>query len=179
MLETPVLWIRMPIIWACGSVSYYVRTRTRCISISKSDLEQDFFLTGSGFLIKKMQAFVDHRTPSWFELIYDIVLITYISWSEINAHVRSDIGYLICLRHLFRSRAVTNLIFFLLFKMTISLHTCATSSELPVCILIAWFMIPPPFNTDTDSYQNPSWIQISIMVKAIGKISITVWRVYT
>ena len=32
--------------------------------------------------------------------------------SEIVAHVGSDIGYLICLRHLIRSRAVTNQFFF-------------------------------------------------------------------
>ena len=33
--------------------------------------------------------------------------------SEIGAHVRSDLGYQICLRHLFGSRVVTNRIFFL------------------------------------------------------------------
>ena len=32
--------------------------------------------------------------------------------SEIGAHVRSNLDYLIFLKHLFRSRAVTNLIFF-------------------------------------------------------------------
>ena len=36
-------------------------------------------------------------------------------------HMRSDLGYLICLRHLFNSRSVTNLIF----------YTCATCSKLP------------------------------------------------
>ena len=31
---------------------------------------------------------------------------------EIGAHVQSDLGQQICLMHLFRSRAVTNLIYF-------------------------------------------------------------------
>ena len=40
-------------------------------------------------------------------LVRQIVLILY-GKSEIGAHVRSDLGYLICLSHLIRSRAVTN-----------------------------------------------------------------------
>ena len=39
---------------------------------------------------------------------------------EIGAHARSNLSYLICLRYLFRSRAVTNRIFFL----QIFLHAC-------------------------------------------------------
>ena len=44
--------------------------------------------------------------------------------SEMNAHVRSNLCYFICFRHLIRSGAVTNRIFFLF-------HACATCSELP------------------------------------------------
>ena len=47
-------------------------------------------------------------------------------YSEIGAQVRSDLGYLICLRHLFKSRTVTNLK-----ESHIFLHTCAKCSELP------------------------------------------------
>ena len=45
--------------------------------------------------------------------------------SEIRAHGRSGFGYLICLRHLFGSKAVTNLIFWLkrdLFSFTFAQH---------------------------------------------------------
>ena len=45
--------------------------------------------------------------------------------SEIGAHVWSNLCYLICLRHLIRSKTVTNLIF------PIFLHACATCSKLP------------------------------------------------
>ena len=44
--------------------------------------------------------------------------------SEIRAQVRNNLCYLICLMHLIRSRAVTDLILFFL------LHMCATFSEL-------------------------------------------------
>ena len=50
--------------------------------------------------------------------------------SEIGAHVRSKLGFRICLRHLIRSRLVTNRIFFSA-KRPIFLHACATCSELP------------------------------------------------
>ena len=56
--------------------------------------------------------------------------------SEIGAHVRSDLCYLICLRHLIKPSSVTNRIFFL----PIFLHTCATYSELPFKPLI-WIRI--------------------------------------
>ena len=36
--------------------------------------------------------------------------------SEIGAHVRSNLGHIICLRHLFRSRTVTNRTIFFLGK---------------------------------------------------------------
>ena len=45
---------------------------------------------------------------------------------EIGAHVWSDIGYLICSRHLTIPRTVINLGFF-----RKDLHTCATCSLLP------------------------------------------------
>ena len=41
--------------------------------------------------------------------VSSMVLILW--WKEISAHVRSNIFYLICLRHLIRSRAVANRIF--------------------------------------------------------------------
>ena len=46
----------------------------------------------------------------------------------------SFIVYLICLRHLFRSRSVTNLIDFL-FKRPVFFHTFATYSELQYNIM--------------------------------------------
>ena len=73
-------------------------------------------------------------------------------YSEIGAHVCtvqcSDLGHLICLRHLIRSRAVTILIFS---AKTIFIHTCTTCFELPSYIrtmvgtkihMIAWFKDP-------------------------------------
>ena len=51
-------------------------------------------------------------------------------FSEICAHVRSDLCYLISLRHWYRSGAVTNR-FLSLQKRPIYLHTCAPCSELP------------------------------------------------
>ena len=50
--------------------------------------------------------------------------------SDIGARVRSNLCYLICLGHLVRSRAFTNL-FFLLRKDIVFLHACAICSELP------------------------------------------------
>ena len=49
---------------------------------------------------------------------------------EIKAQVLTDLGYLICIRHLFRSRGVTNLNL-LFHKRLIFLHTFATCSNLP------------------------------------------------
>ena len=48
---------------------------------------------------------------------------------ESGARVRSNFFYLICLGHLFRSRADTNRIFFS--EKTFFLYACATCSELP------------------------------------------------
>ena len=50
--------------------------------------------------------------------------------SKIGAPVRSNLCYLICLRHLIRSVTVANLIVFLQIRH-IFLHTCAACSELP------------------------------------------------
>ena len=47
----------------------------------------------------------------------------------IDERVRSNLCYLICLRHLIRSREVTNPIIFR--KIRIFHHTCAICSELP------------------------------------------------
>ena len=47
---------------------------------------------------------------------------------EIGARVWIDLGYLICVRRLFRSRGIKHLLFQ---KRLIILHTCATCFELP------------------------------------------------
>ena len=51
--------------------------------------------------------------------------------SEVGTHVWSDLGYLNCLRHLFRSTEVTK-------KRPHLRHTCAASSDLPsyICTMI-------------------------------------------
>ena len=52
--------------------------------------------------------------------------------SETGVRVWSEIGYLTCLRHLFRSRVATIKIeFFSLKKRYFFLHTCASCSKLP------------------------------------------------
>ena len=48
--------------------------------------------------------------------------------SHVSAHLRSNPCYLICLRPLIRSRAVTLWIFFYPEKKPIILHACATCS---------------------------------------------------
>ena len=62
-----------------------------------------------------------HHTPAWV-LILD-------GNSARGGHVRSDVCYLICLRHLFRLGTHTNMIFFQ--KNSVFLYMCATRSELP------------------------------------------------
>ena len=49
--------------------------------------------------------------------------------SEIDVHVWSNLCYVICFRHLFRSRAVSNISFFLQYTPIVR-HTWATSSNL-------------------------------------------------
>ena len=63
------------------------------------------------------------------EYIRTMVLILYGN-SDIGAHVRSKVCCWICLRHMVRSKAVTNLIF-LPAKKTIFLHTYTTYSKSP------------------------------------------------
>ena len=62
-------------------------------------------------------------------IIKTMVLILEGNW-EIDAHVRSNLCYSICLWHLIRLRAVTNRTFFSLFE-NILFHACATYSEIP------------------------------------------------
>ena len=50
-------------------------------------------------------------------------------YSEVGAHVRRNLCYLICLRHLIRVRAVKNRIFPQ--KRHIFIRACAPCSELP------------------------------------------------
>ena len=49
--------------------------------------------------------------------------------SEIGAQVERNLSYWTCLRHLFRSSAVTNRVF--LSEKTYFFHACAAFSELP------------------------------------------------
>ena len=77
--------------------------------------------------------------------------------SEIVAHVRSKHCYLICLRHLIRSRTVTNRIVFSP-KRRIFLHACATCSELPSTLS------PMPYTRQakvTKSHESLMWRQIN------------------
>ena len=62
------------------------------------------------------------------------MIIIFESNPEIGAHVRSKLCYLIGSRHLLRSRAVTNQIFFSL-KRTNFLHACAAFYKLPSNII--------------------------------------------
>ena len=59
--------------------------------------------------------------------VQDIVLILD-GISEIDAHVRNILGYLICIRHLIRARVITNWMFLSDFFFV---HACATCSESP------------------------------------------------
>ena len=54
---------------------------------------------------------------------------TYIRWSEIGGQVRMIFCYFIWIRHSIRSRIVTNWIFSP--KIPITIHACATCSDLP------------------------------------------------
>ena len=67
------------------------------------------------------------NTNYWSHYIISLVLILYGN-SGMGAHLWSDLSYLICLRHLLRSRAVTK-IDFCSPKRPIYLHTCAMCFE--------------------------------------------------
>jgi len=60
--------------------------------------------------------------------------------SEIGTHVKSNLCYLICLRHLIRSRVVTNRNLVFSLKRFFFLHACATWFELPstVSMTLIW-----------------------------------------
>ena len=78
--------------------------------------------TVSNFVIQLyVFLFLSHQT---------MVLIFIDGKSEIGVQLRRNICYLVSLRHLIRSRAVTNLILFSPLR-PIFLHACATCSELP------------------------------------------------
>ena len=68
--------------------------------------------------------------------------------SEKGAQERSNLYYLICLRHLIRSRAVTNWLFFSP-KRPICLHAWATYSILPsnINLKVPWVYIDLIFGT--------------------------------
>ena len=53
--------------------------------------------------------------------------------SEIIAYLWSDLGYLICLTHLFRSSSATNMILYFRIRPFLR-YTCTTCSELPSSI---------------------------------------------
>ena len=79
------------------------------------------------------------RLPLVLSLCF-MVLILEVN-SEIGVNVWSDLGYLIWLRRLFRSRAVTNQYFFLSIR-PIFRHTCATCSGLPSLSLFPLSIFP-------------------------------------
>ena len=68
-----------------------------------------------------------------------------------GAHVRSNLSYLICFRHLIRSKAVTNMIFFSP-KRPIFFHACATCFELPSHIRT--MHAAPDSDTGTENLNN-------------------------
>ena len=83
---------------------------------------ETFFCEEKAQLLKSTKMLSNFVTMVWICL-----WIKYIYGSlEIDEYVRSQLYYLICLRHLIRSIAVTNRIF----CSPIFLQTCATSSEL-------------------------------------------------
>ena len=63
---------------------------------------------------------------------FNNIIVLILDWNseKMCARRMGDIGKLVCLRHLFRSKAVTNLTFFSA-KKPIVLHTCTKYSELP------------------------------------------------
>ena len=66
----------------------------------------------------------------------DLVMVLILDGnSDISAHFWSEIGALICLRHLFRSTAVADLKS--ISKRPVCLHTGATIAELPSDIVTA------------------------------------------
>ena len=60
--------------------------------------------------------------------------------SEIDAHIRSNLCYLIWLRHLMRSRAVTNRFFFSP-RIPFFLQMCATCSKIPSTMNTSLFTV--------------------------------------
>ena len=83
-----------------------------------------------------------------FGLLKDPLMV--LIWNgncEIGAQVRGSICYLICLRHLIRSRTVTNPFFYP--KRPIFLHACAKSSEWPsyICTMVTTNLTTGPLTS--------------------------------
>ena len=75
------------------------------------------------------------KKPIWCcPFLLRCILIILDGNSEIGSQGRSNLGYLICLRHLFGPRAVKNLVFFF-YKKTCFLHAGARCSELPSYVI--------------------------------------------
>ena len=89
---------------------------------------------GTEHVTQALQA-LNRLSVNFNHLLYSMVHILD-GGSEIGACVRNNFGYLICLRHLISSRAVTFRIFFSP-QILIFLHTCATCFE-PLSILLLW-----------------------------------------
>ena len=82
------------------------------------------------------------------------MLLVLDGYSEIGAHIGSNLCYLICSWLMIRSREVTNRIFVIL-KDGFSIHTCATYSELPYNIVTLLPSSKRIFNLNLLRKQNP------------------------
>ena len=91
-----------------------------------------FFFIFFSYKITVLYNFDIYRPPLHFSSVGPAIpsCIEIFKWwgqgTYIGEHVWSDLGHLIRSRHLFRSRAVTNLFFFLLRKRPIFLNTSPT-----------------------------------------------------
>ena len=116
------------------------------------------------------------------ELLADCMVLTLDGNSEISAHVRSNLNYLIRYRQLIRSKAVTNRNFFCSEK-TYFLYACETCSELPSNIstmlaverVAARYVVLP---RDTDILLTCPWSRRDQLWQSRGpsRISLGHWR---
>ena len=87
-------------------------------------------------LIKSLSVYSIHSSNNIYLSMKTMVLVTD-GISEIGADVWSDFDCVTCLMHLYRSRVVTNLIFFCR-KYQFFFHMCATGVALPsdICTMM-------------------------------------------
>ena len=84
--------------------------------------------------------------------------------AELGEHVRSNLGYLPCLRHLLKSRVVTTQIY-LPKRKFFPLHACATRSELPSYIITI---------NDTSSFKSYDLLDIKVTMRKGNHILILI-----